>query len=167
MLTNRFHYQTDAPRSFQGLESTMSNNEGHNTNTNSGGNHSEDVLPKLVGSKKLRRLAYQIRTYYQHENPTAVLLLEKTNVQYWVDNRVSLIGDVSLSKSFPRMNGGSDNQKRWAVAIRSKFAETFPESKLMYSQTQAKFWVENRRIFDFAILGYQTAENEVVSVDSE
>jgi hypothetical protein len=37
----------------------------------------------------------------------------------------------------------------------------------MYSQTQAKFWVENRRIFDFAILGYQTAADEVAYADGE
>lgn len=150
----------------------MSNKDDQKTNANNVGNHagesgSEKELPKLTGPKKLKRWAYQIRAYYQQENPDSALLMKETDVQYWVDNRISLIGDVKLPKSFPRLSGGSDGQQRWAVAIRAKFAETFPESRLMYSQTQAKFWVENRRIFDFAILGYHTAADEVGCADGE
>lgn len=124
-------------------------------------------LPKLAGPKKLKRWAYQIRAYYQQENPDSALLMKETSVLYWVDNRTSLIGDVKLPKSFPKLSGGNNSQQRWAVAIRAKFAETFPESRLMYSQTQAKFWVENRRIFDFAILGYHAAADEVGCADGE
>lgn len=151
----------------------MSNNDDQkDANATSGGNNagesgSGQELPKLTGPKKLKRWAYQIRAYYQQENPDSALLMKETSVQYWVDNRMSLIGDVKLPKSFPRLSGGGDNQQRWAVAIRAKFAETFPESRLMYSQTQAKFWIENRRIFDFAILGYQTAADEVGCADGE
>jgi hypothetical protein len=134
---------------------------------NTNGSNSGQELPKLIGPKKLKRWAYQIRDYFQQEKPNSALLKKEVDVQFWVDNRISLVGDVKFSKSFPRLSGGSDGQQRWAVAIRAKFAETFPESRLMYSQTQGKFWIENRRIFDFAILGYHTAGDEVGLADSE
>ena len=172
MATNRHHYQQAHLGRFQGLESTMSVKDDQHSSTRSGSNYARDSgsgkeLPKLSGPKKLKRWAYQIRAYYQKENPDSILLIKETNVQYWVDNRISLIGDIKLPKSFPKLSGGSDGQLRWAVAIRAKFAETFPESRLMYSQTQAKFWVENRRVFDFAILGYQIAADEVGCADGE
>jgi hypothetical protein len=51
-----------------------------------------------------------IRAYYQQENPDSVLLMKETSVQYWVGNRTSLIGDVKLPKSFPKLNGRGDGQ---------------------------------------------------------
>jgi len=132
-----------------------------------GSSDDERELPKLCGPKKLKRWSYQVRSHYQVLNPNSELLEKETSVEFWIDNRVRLIGDVVLPKTYPRLTGGSDGHQRWAVAIRSRFAETFPESRLLYSQTQAKFWIENRKIFDFAIHGYNATVDEVGTIDSD
>lgn len=119
------------------------------------------ILPKLVGSKKQLGWAYKIREKYSKENPDSELL-SIVDAAYWVDNRGSLIGDSKLPKTLPQLEG-SEAQIKWAFAIRSKVSDVFPECMMLRSHTDAKFWIENRRLFDFAILGFELAPAEGVS----
>lgn len=113
-------------------------------------------LPKLRGSKKQLGWAYKIRERFAESNPDSDMLLAELDAKFWIDNKLSLIGDEKLPKTLPQLSG-SENQTKWAFAIRSKFADVFPESTLLRSQTDSKFWIENRRMFDFAILGFKLA----------
>ena len=117
------------------------------------------ILPKLVGSKKQLGWAYKIRELYSEKNPESELLLTNVDAAYWVDNRGSLIGDSKLPKTLPQL-GGSEAQIKWAFAIRAKVSGVFPECMMLRSHTDAKFWIENRRLFDFAVLGFELAPVE-------
>ncbi|EJX7572344.1 MULTISPECIES: hypothetical protein [Vibrio] len=113
-------------------------------------------LPKLRGSKKQLGWAYKIRERFAERNPDSDKLMTELEAKFWIDNKSSLIGDEKLPKALPQLSG-SENQIKWAFAIRSKFADVFPESALLRSQTDSKFWIENRRVFDFAVLGFKLA----------
>jgi hypothetical protein len=121
-------------------------------------NHDENPLPKLRGSKKQLGWAYKIREALAMLDPSSELLRTQLDAQFWIDNR-SILGEVKLPKTLPQLSG-SEAQIKWAFAIRSKFADVFPEMPILRSQTDAKFWVENRRLFDFAILGFKLAPVE-------
>lgn len=111
-------------------------------------------LEKLSGNKKILGLAYKIREKYAESNPKSILLTTELKAEYWVANRIHLIGPERIPK-LPVLEG---KRSEWAFAIRQNFASNFPESSLLHSQTQAAFWLENRRILDFATLGYQLAK---------
>lgn len=117
------------------------------------------IFPKLRGSRKQLGWAYKIRSRYAELNPDAPELLTQLDALYWIDNRSSLIGDEKLPKALPLLVG-TESQIKWAFAIRSKVGDVFPESPLLRSQTDAKFWIENRRLFDFAVLGFKLAPTE-------
>ncbi|HHF0534540.1 TPA: hypothetical protein ACPHXL_003501 [Vibrio alginolyticus] len=119
-------------------------------------NQNSVELPKLRGSRKQLGWAYKIRERFAERNPGADLLTAELDAKFWIDNKSSLIGDEKLPKALPQLTG-SENQIKWAFAIRSKFADVFPESALLRSQTDSKFWIENRRVFDFAVLGFKLA----------
>jgi len=122
----------------------------------------EYELPKLTGnSKNATKKAYRIRNVYQSMNPDSELLERETLSTYWLDNRKNLIGDVLLSKKiYPKLIGENADKLRWAYAIRSGFSDSFSESRLLHSQKEASFWLENRRLFDFAIFGFKTANDD-------
>jgi hypothetical protein len=111
-------------------------------------------LERLSGNKKILGLAYKIRDKYAEDNPESTILTTELKAEYWVANRVQLIGSERIPK-LPALEG---KRMEWAFAIRQSFASSFPESSLLHSQTQAAFWLENRRILDFAALGYQLAK---------
>lgn len=119
-------------------------------------NQSGVTLPKLRGSRKQLGWAYKIRERFAASNPGAEEITTQQDAKFWIDNKLSLIGDEKLPKTLPQLTG-SEGQIKWAFAIRSKFAEVFPESALLRSHTDSKFWIENRRVFDFAILGFKLA----------
>src|SRR5690554_4048452 len=123
-------------------------------------NHVE--LPKLNGSRKQLGWAYKIRERYAELRPDAEILTTELEARFWIDNKSSLIGDEKLPKTLPQLTG-TEAQIKWAFAIRAKFAEVFPESALLRSHTESKFWIENRRVFDFAVLGFKLAPTEGVS----
>lgn len=125
----------------------------------SNANHTDQKdaeLPKLRGSRKQLGWAYKIRERFAERNPGAEQLTTELDAKFWIDNKTSLIGDEKLPKALPQLTG-SDSQIKWAFAIRSKFADVFPESALLRSHTDSKFWIENRRVFDFAVLGFKLA----------
>ena len=119
-------------------------------------NQNSVQLPKLRGSRKQLGWAYKIRERFAELSPDADQLATELDAKFWIDNKSSLIGDEKLPKILPQMIG-SESQIKWAFAIRAKFAEVFPESALLRSQTDSKFWIENRRVFDFAVLGFRLA----------
>jgi hypothetical protein len=119
-------------------------------------NQSNVELPKLRGSRKQLGWAYKIRDRFTESNPGSDLLTNELEAKFWIDNKKSLIGDEKLPKALPQLSG-SESQVKWAFAIRSKFADVFPESALLRSHTDSKFWIENRRVFDFAVLGFKLA----------
>lgn len=114
------------------------------------------AYPKLKGSRKQLGWAYKIRARFAEVQPDSEILDTELEAKYWIDNRVKLIGDIKLPKSLPELQG-TEKQSKWAFVIRARFAEAFPESALLRSHTDAKFWIENRRVFDFAIEGFRQA----------
>lgn len=122
----------------------------------------DQSLPKLQGAaRKQLRYAYQIRDLYAVKNPGAEILHTETQAKYWIENRSSLIGDVVLPKRLPPLSGAkNEKQVKLAFAIRAKVQSVLPESPMLRSQTDVLFWISNRRIFDFAYLGYLYAPAE-------
>ena len=119
-------------------------------------------LPMLKGSKKQLEWAYKIRNGLCGTNPDAEILTTETEAKFWIENRFKLLGDEAKSIRKLRELSGTEKQIKYAFAIRSKFAEIFSESPLLNSQTEAKFWIENRQIFDYAILGFKSAPAKAV-----
>lgn len=119
-------------------------------------------LAKLRGSKKQLGWAYKIREAFALQNPESDLLVNELDAKYWIDNKASLIGDVKFPKALPALVG-SESQVKWAFAIRSKVEDVFPEMPVLRSHTDAKFWIENRRLFDFSVLGFKLAPTEDAS----
>jgi hypothetical protein len=125
-------------------------------------NQNIDKLPKLRGTRKQLGWAYKIRECYAEQNPHAEILSTELDAKYWIDNKTSLIGDEKLPKALLQLTG-TEPQVKWAFAIRAKFADVFPESALLRSHTDSKFWIENRRVLDFAVLGFELAPVENAS----
>jgi len=119
-------------------------------------------LPKLKGaSRKQLRYAYQIRDIFADKNPDSELLNQEKDAKYWIENRQALIGDVALPKKLPALTGGrNEKQVKLAFAIRAHLQSVLPESPMLRSHTDVLFWINNRRVFDFAILGYMYAPAE-------
>lgn len=126
--------------------------------------HDENQLPKLRGSKKQLGWAYKIRAALAVLDPTSELLTKELEAQFWIDNR-SILGEVNFPKTLPQLSG-TEAHIKWAFAIRSKLADIFPEMPVLRSQTDAKFWIENRRMFDFAVLGFKLAPVESANKQS-
>lgn len=123
------------------------------------------LLPRLTGSKRAVRLAYRIRDLVCLYRPDAVELLQETDATFWIENKTQFIGDVSVPKELPGLTG-TPREKAKAFAIRANVQSAFPELALLRSQTEARWWVRNRVIFDFAIHGYEHALSESAETES-
>lgn len=109
-------------------------------------------LPELIGSNKQKAWAYRIRDYYiEHCKFSMKIVRREKEANYWIKNKVKLIGEVELSPiKLPPLKGKRDHVLL-AEFIRNSFSGSFPDAPLLKTETRAEFWIENECLFELMV----------------